>query len=213
MISGFVICMSGWDRSPRAFLASRAGRLYPAFWACVLITTAVMTWFPLTEGIPLPHGLTGGDVAVNLTMLAAPLNVPYVDTIYWTLWYELRFYLLFMVMIALGLTRGRVLALGVGWLAASVVVPAGVPLAELVMPQYAPYFVAGMTFYLIRRHGMALPRGLLLAASCLLWGIGAYLYRFRSETGGIILAVGAAILMLYSGFLSGSLSQKYNEDH
>ncbi|WP_232323714.1 acyltransferase family protein [Catenuloplanes japonicus] len=94
MISGFVICMSGWDRTPRAFLASRAGRLYPAFWACVLITAAVMTLFPLTEGIPLPHGLTGSDVAVNLTMLAEPLNVPYVDTVYWTLWYELRFYLL-----------------------------------------------------------------------------------------------------------------------
>ena len=36
-------------------------------------------------------------MAVNLTMLAAPLNVPYVDTVYWTLWYEARFYLLIAV--------------------------------------------------------------------------------------------------------------------
>lgn len=199
MISGFVICMSGWHRSPRAFLASRAGRLYPAFWACVLITAAVMTRFPLTEGIPLPHGLTGGDVAVNLTMLAAPLNVPYVDTVYWTLWYELRFYLLFTVVIALGLTRGRVLALGVGWLAASVVIPAGVPLAELVMPQFAPYFVAGMTFYLIRRHGMTLPLGLLLAAS---WVISLVRVRERvlSTNPGFPVPVGPGLLIITLGF-------------
>ena len=30
--------MSGWGRTVREFAASRAARLYPAFWACVLIT-------------------------------------------------------------------------------------------------------------------------------------------------------------------------------
>ncbi|GAA2576967.1 acyltransferase [Winogradskya consettensis] len=176
MISGFVICMSGWGRSPRSFLASRAARLYPAFWACVLLTTAVMTLFPLTDGIPLPHDLTAGDIGVNLTMLAEPLNVPYVDTVYWTLWYELRFYLLFAVVIAFGLTRGRLLALGAAWLIASVVIPGDVPLAELVMPQFAPYFVAGTTLYLIRRHGPSLPLWTLLAAS---WVISLFRVRER----------------------------------
>ncbi|WP_306213456.1 acyltransferase family protein [Actinoplanes sp. RD1] len=168
MISGFVIGMSGWDRGPRDFLASRVARLYPAFWACVLITSAVMIVFPLTEGIPLPHGLTGADIAVNLTMLAEPLNVPSVDTVYWTLWYELRFYALFTVLVLAGPTRGRVVVLGACWLAASVAVPAGTPLAELVMPQFAPYFVAGMTIHLLRRYGPALPLWALLAAAWVL---------------------------------------------
>lgn len=176
MISGFVICMSGWDRSPRDFLASRAARLYPAFWACVLITAVVMTFLPLTDGIPLPHGLTGADIAVNLTMLAKPLNVPYVDTVYWTLWYELRFYALFTILVLIGLTRRRVVVIGAGWLVVSVVVPAEAPLAELVMPQFAPYFVAGITIYLIRRHGPALPLWVLLAAS---WALSLVRVRER----------------------------------
>ncbi|MDP9799443.1 peptidoglycan/LPS O-acetylase OafA/YrhL [Catenuloplanes nepalensis] len=167
MISGFVICMSGWGQNLRGFVASRAGRLYPAFWACVLITATVMVLFPVTTGVPLPHGLTGSDVAVNLTMLAGPLSVPYVDTVYWTLWNELRFYAIFAVLVLAGVTRGRVLTLCAVWLAASVVVPPGVPLAELVMPRFAPYFVAGMTLYLIRRSGPSLPVWLLLAATWL----------------------------------------------
>jgi peptidoglycan/LPS O-acetylase OafA/YrhL len=176
MISGFVICLSGWDRTPREFLASRAARLYPAFWACVLITTAVMTVLPLTEGIPLPHGLTGADIAVNVTMLAKPLNVPDVDTVYWTLWYELRFYALFAILILIGLTRRRVVVTGAGWLVVSIVVPAGAPLAELVMPEFAPYFVAGITIYLIRRHGPRLPLWALLAAC---WAVSPFRVRER----------------------------------
>ena len=176
MISGFVICMSGWDRTPRDFLASRAARLYPAFWACVLITTAVMTVLPLTGGIPLPHGLTATDIAVNLTMLAEPLNVPYVDTVYWTLWYELRFYALFAILILIGPTRRRVIAIGAGWLVLAVLVPAGAPLAELVMPQFAPYFVAGITIYLVRRHGPAWPLWALLAAA---WALSLFRVRER----------------------------------
>jgi peptidoglycan/LPS O-acetylase OafA/YrhL len=176
MISGFVICMSGWDRTPRDFIASRAARLLPAFWACVLITTAVMTCLPLTDGLPLPHGLTAADIAVNLTMLAEPLNVPYVDTVYWTLWYELRFYALFAILVLIGPTRRRVIAIGAGWLVLAVLVPAEAPLAELVMPQFAPYFVAGITIYLIRRHGPAWPLWALLAAA---WALSLVRVRER----------------------------------
>ncbi|MGO4424485.1 acyltransferase family protein, partial [Streptomyces sp. MCAF7] len=41
VISGFVICMSGWGRPLRSFFASRVSRLYPAYWAAILIVTAV----------------------------------------------------------------------------------------------------------------------------------------------------------------------------
>ncbi|WP_305787893.1 acyltransferase family protein [Symbioplanes lichenis] len=174
--SGRIAAALRWDRSPREFAAARVARLFPAFWVCVLITTAVMTLFPLTEGIPLPHGLTGADIAVNLTMLAEPLKVPYVDTVYWTLWYELRFYALFAVLVLAGLTRRRVVVLSAGWLAAAVAVPAGTPLAELVMPQFAPYFVAGLTLHLMRRHGPSPALWALLAAS---WGLGLVRVRER----------------------------------
>jgi peptidoglycan/LPS O-acetylase OafA/YrhL len=40
IISGFVICMSGWGRSVADFAASRVARLFPAYWFAILATTA-----------------------------------------------------------------------------------------------------------------------------------------------------------------------------
>ncbi|CAM5706014.1 Acyltransferase OS=Streptomyces fumanus OX=67302 GN=GCM10018772_42710 PE=4 SV=1 [Streptomyces fumanus] len=41
VISGFVICMSGWGRPLRSFFASRAARLLPAYWVAVVLVAAV----------------------------------------------------------------------------------------------------------------------------------------------------------------------------
>lgn len=40
LISGFVICMSCWGRSPAQFAVSRLGRLFPVYWAVVLLIVA-----------------------------------------------------------------------------------------------------------------------------------------------------------------------------
>ncbi|MET0494532.1 MAG: acyltransferase [Actinoplanes sp.] len=153
LVSGFVICMSGWGRTVREFTASRVARLFPAFWVCVIVTAVVVTVVPVSSGVPV-SGVPGlGDVAVNLTMLAEPLNSPLVDTVYWTLWVELRFYLIFACLIGGGLSDRRVRLFGTAWLGAAVVLPAfpGAFLSEIVMPDFAPYFVAGMTMFLLRR--------------------------------------------------------------
>jgi len=153
LISGFVICLSAWGRTVREFAASRVARLYPAFWAGVLATAVVVAVAPVTTGVPV-SGVPGvRDVLVNLTMLPEPLNTPLVDTVYWTLWVELRFYLIVACLIGTGLTDRRVRVLGTVWLVAAVVLPAfpDAPLREVVMPDFAPYFVAGMTMFLLRR--------------------------------------------------------------
>ncbi|WIM93506.1 acyltransferase [Actinoplanes oblitus] len=154
LISGFVILMSGWGRTVRQFAASRAARLYPAFWAGVLITTVVTAVLPIDGGLPFARLPGRGDVLVNLTMLAEPLNTPLVDTVYWTLWCELRFYLIVACLIAGGLTDRRVKVFATGWLLAALVLPAfpGAVLAQVVMPDFAPYFIAGMTMFLLRRN-------------------------------------------------------------
>nr|WP_308129416.1 acyltransferase family protein [Actinoplanes polyasparticus] len=105
LISGFVILMSGWGRTVREFAASRAARLYPAFWASVVITTVVTAVLSITGGLPFSSQSDTGDVLINMTMLAEPLNTPLVDTVYWTLWVELRFYLLTACLLAAGFTR------------------------------------------------------------------------------------------------------------
>ncbi|MFG1605039.1 acyltransferase family protein [Actinoplanes sp. NPDC049265] len=178
LISGFVILMSGWGRTVREFAASRAARLYPAFWACVLLTTVVTAVLPISGGLPFPRAAEGGDVLVNLTMLAEPLNTPLVDTVYWTLWYEMRFYLVVAVLIAGGLTDRRVKLFGAGWLLAAIAMPAfpGAWLDDVVMPRFAPYFIAGMTMFLLRRNPRDRSLWVLLAGC---WLVSLHLVHLR----------------------------------
>jgi peptidoglycan/LPS O-acetylase OafA/YrhL len=160
LISGFVICMSSWGRGLADFFVSRAARLYPAYWAAVLLTTAVLTIWPVVRKPGQPQ-----DVLVNLTMLQQPLGVPLVDAVYWTLWAELRFYLLFAVVVYFGVNYRRVVLFCALWTVASVLAPAADSklLNLVVMPVYAPYFIAGIALYLIYRFGSTL----------MLWGIVA----------------------------------------
>ncbi len=165
VISGFVICLSAWGRTPGAFFRSRAIRLFPAYWAAVLLTFAVVSLWPVVRG---PVGLS--DALLNLTMLQEPLGVRSVDPVYWTLWAEARFYLLFAVVVWRGLTYRRAMIFCAGWLIAAVLaVEADLPLlTTIAQPQYAPYFVAGIAFFLIHRFGSHLATWGLVVVSFLL---------------------------------------------
>ncbi|MFG3546880.1 acyltransferase family protein [Streptomyces sp. NPDC047725] len=149
VISGFVICMSGWGRSLTSFVASRASRLLPAYWAAVILVTAVFA-LPVVAY----EAVSPSDALVNLTMLQQPLGADRVLGVCWTLWVEVRFYALFAVCVVLpGVNRRRVLMFCAGWLLASALAQAAhEPLLELVlMPEYAPFFVGGVGLYLVHR--------------------------------------------------------------
>ncbi|MFF9374123.1 acyltransferase family protein [Streptomyces griseoluteus] len=158
LISGFVICMSAWGRSPRDFFISRVTRLYPMYWIGVLVSAAVIYSFSTPLGHPNPR-----LVFANLTMLQKPLGVANLDAVYWTLWPELCFYLTFSVVVWMGLTYTRVAVFCGIWTVAAVLAPAAhLPLMTvLVNPTSAPFFIAGMAFYLMYR----------FRATPLLWGI------------------------------------------
>ncbi|WP_327355663.1 acyltransferase family protein [Streptomyces sp. NBC_01304] len=152
LISGFVICMSTWGKTLRDFVRSRVVRLFPAYWFCVLLTGAVL----LVPGLPVDGDRpTVSTILTNLTMVQDPLGVAEVDHSYWTLWAELRFYLLFAVVAWLGVNSRRVLAFCWVWTAAVVLAgDSGIPLlSTLANPGYAPLFISGIAFYLIRRDG------------------------------------------------------------
>ncbi|MEV7009073.1 acyltransferase [Streptosporangium sp. NPDC051022] len=155
MISGFVILMSIWGRSLGAFALSRLVRLYPAYWVSVAAVAAV---YGLTAATALDPKLSLRDYLVNLTMFQRAAGVTDANGVYWSLWAELRFYLLISILVIVGVTFARCLVFMGVWLLAAVA--AGVlGLAEnewvqlIVMPKYAPYFVAGMAFYLMTRFG------------------------------------------------------------
>ncbi len=152
MISGFVILLTASKRDAVGFVRSRITRLYPAFWAAVTLT-AVAAFF------------IGGDrfhvslsqYVTNLTMLGQQLGVEYTDGVYWSLFVELKFYLLVFVVLLANQIRNAKPLLGV-WLALSLflsMVDAPRVVTALLMPDYAPYFIAGAMFYLIRSEGVS----------------------------------------------------------
>jgi peptidoglycan/LPS O-acetylase OafA/YrhL len=155
LISGFVIGMSSWNRSLGDFFTSRVSRLYPAYWACVLITALVVTVAPVTVGVPVAGEPGLREVVANLTMLQEPLGLSSVDTVYWTLFVELRFYLLIAVLVAFGLTYRRMVLFCAVWMTVTVLSPmlGSRAVQVLAIPEYAPYFIAGVAMFLIHRFG------------------------------------------------------------
>ncbi|MCX5050409.1 MULTISPECIES: acyltransferase [unclassified Streptomyces] len=172
VISGFVICMSCWGRTPRQFFVSRVIRLYPAYWFAIAFTTAVVLAVPGVWG-----RLKLRDVLLNLTMLQSGSGVASVDGVYWTLWSELRFYLLFMIVVATGLTYRKVVIFCCVWGAAAMLAPvAKFHLLTLAAnPDGAWFFIAGLALYLMHRFGQDL----------LLWGILAMAWLMGQRQLGI----------------------------
>lgn len=149
VISGFVICMSGWGRPLRSFFASRASRLLPSYWVAVLLVTAVFALPPVVY-----QAVSPSDALLNLTLLQQPLGVDRVLGVCWTLWAEIRFYALFALCVVLpGANRQRVILFCAVWtLAAAIAEGANEPLLDLVlMPEYAPFFIGGIGLYLVHR--------------------------------------------------------------
>lgn len=150
LISGFVICMSSWGREVGAFFASRVARLFPAYLFAVGLTAIVVAIWP---GFSL--NTNTGNILANFTMLEIPLGDRPVDSVYWTLFAELRFYLLFAIVVWRGLTYQRAVGFCVLWTTASIIVPTFAPnfAGQVLVSQYSSYFVAGIAFYLMYRFG------------------------------------------------------------
>ncbi|RPE39381.1 peptidoglycan/LPS O-acetylase OafA/YrhL [Streptomyces sp. Ag109_O5-1] len=162
-ISGFVICMSCWGRTPAQFTVSRIARLFPAYWCAVLLVVALVLVSRIGQW-PAATRIDPRTVLGNLTMAPGPLGVELVDRVGWTLWVEARFYLLMAVLLVFGLSYRRVVIFCGGWLLAGVIaLELHSPLLdELVLPRYTGLFVAGIVLYLMRRFGQSLLLWLLL---------------------------------------------------
>jgi peptidoglycan/LPS O-acetylase OafA/YrhL len=157
VISGFVVLMSAWDRGPSGFAVSRMVRLYPAYWVALTLT-AIVSALAGNDRFPV----TFWQYLANLTMLNSLVDVPNVDVVYWTLWAELRFYAIVLLLVVVGPTRRRVLTALWVWLAATAILetgqlPPGVSAAAdlVVQSQFSHYFVAGMALFLVHRFGLS----------------------------------------------------------
>lgn len=168
VISGFVILMSAREREPGRFFISRFTRLMPAYWFGVLATSLAILVFN-QKGF----SVTWPQVLVNLTMLQSGFGVGHVDGVYWTLWLELQFYAVILILCALGwLKHIRHLLLMVLLLSiwALSIPPEQQPRTwgnpfEVAFPHWWGYFACGCTFYLCRRDGVGLYTIILLGLS------------------------------------------------
>lgn len=157
IISGFVILMTAYGRSLPSFVASRISRLYPAYWAAVILTVILQAFW---DG---GRQVDAVDALMNLTMLQEAWDITNVQGAFWTLWVELKFYLLIgFLMVLGGLTRHRVLAFTLLWPVIAELTRAtdAELLTSLLIPSWAPYFAGGMLLYLLHREGPDLLVGL-----------------------------------------------------
>ncbi|MEY9841883.1 acyltransferase family protein [Streptacidiphilus sp. EB103A] len=177
IISGFVICMSTWGKSVGTFVTSRVVRLFPAYWVAVLLTALVLSFVPVIWGDDT-HSPSIDKILTNLSMANVPINVADVDPVYWSLWAEMRFYVLFGILVAFGLTYRRVLAFCGGWAVLTLVASqANFGLLNvIVQPTYSWYFIAGIVIYLMYRY----------RPNLMLWGMLGFCWLMAQHSVGSV---------------------------
>lgn len=197
MISGFVILWTGMTKNTTEFIASRVSRLYPTYWACV-----VLTWI----AIALSHQhLTLSTVLANLTMFPGIFRAPLVDSVYWTLSIEIKFYVLVFLLIVVRQMH-RIERWLAGWLALSLgeaMMPGTSWLRQLTLEGYSTYFIAGALLYLMRTHGANRTTLSALAVSLALGlrhGIYAALNAVHSSNAHVALIADIVVLIEYGVF-------------
>lgn len=101
VISGFVIFMTlERTQRPLDFVVARLARLYPVYWAAMVLTVGGV----MLSGVP-DYRPTIGQIAVNLTMWQSLFLVPDVEGAYWTLYVELCFYAVMLALFCLNQLR------------------------------------------------------------------------------------------------------------
>ena len=200
LISGFVIFMT-LDRTRTAadFAVSRFSRLFPAYWAAMAITAAVIYILGMPE-----QRIPARDLVANLTMVQDLFGFQQLDGSYWTLQIELFFYAQMLGWYALGLLP-RIHWIVLGWLTLAVVYAETVQhhvhfsyyLRELLILRHIPFFALGILFYrrYTRRDGLV--RDLALMALSLL--------AIRIADAPVFFVVALVCCAIFAAFVAGGL--------
>ena len=156
IISGFVILMTlERVKTVGEFALHRFARLYPAYWLSVVVAGCFLL---------LTHQASIGQAALNATMLQGFFGHSDLVDPYWTLAFELWFYVLMAILFAFNQLK-NLECLALIWLAvmfafrAVMIFGRGTGLYWnwqfhlLAMPQFGHLFIAGMMIYRARSHG------------------------------------------------------------
>lgn len=195
LISGFVIFLSASGRDASAFAAGRAMRLYPAYWAGLVLTSVTLLVTAQTDLIELlPRFLA------NFTMVPAAFGQRQLDGVYWTLTLELLFYALVFLFL---LVRRRSWLdtffplWAIGMLATTLFAPrvAALPLCG----DLFTLFAGGAIIAMISRSGWTALRALGLIAS-VIGGVVATIRQAESSGDGAAtnpVVLGVVVVLLF----------------
>ena len=164
-LSGYFLLMLGSRVHGVAdYLVSRFSRLFPAYWAAMLVSYAAISAF----GLP-GRERTASELAANLSMLQEYFAVPHVDGAYWSLTLEITFYGAILLLLLTRQVHRAPLWIACGLatcVAAWIIEQFGIALPWrlhlLALLDTFPFFALGMGFYLLvttptrRRHLLTL---------------------------------------------------------
>jgi peptidoglycan/LPS O-acetylase OafA/YrhL len=184
IISGFVIFMSLLKvNSSRDFIINRVSRLYPTYWACVIITFAVILFSCLNNEEKIPFGQFLG----NLTMFQYYFRIKNLDGAYWTMIIEMIFYIGILFLYHFKILKnikiiGIVLTVGI----ATLVTFFPGPLVQKVLGyiplmQFIALFFSGIIFYEIYTTKKSLGLNYTILIICLICQIGMFHNSGRSN--------------------------------
>lgn len=189
IISGFVIFMSLEKASSlREFAGNRFARLYPAYWACVILTYTLMQIYYQFNVIDYEK-VHWRQLLANLTMFQHYIGMPDIDGPYWTLLVELNFYILMGLLYKLRLLRYiEILGTGASLVFVFLSYNIGYPSIKFlfsILPvmHYFPLFFMGMLCYKIYNGQGSKPVILTLILVCTL----SQCLMFESTGRGIFL--------------------------
>ncbi|TDD61222.1 hypothetical protein E1263_08540 [Kribbella antibiotica] len=151
LISGFVVLRTAWNRTPGSFLRSRITRIVPAYWVVLSLTAVVSVLFGAGR-----YPVSGLQYVANLTLLNPLVNQPNIDPGYWTLFAEVRFYLIIAILLFFVATPRRVGIVAWSWLGLTAIYETGLLPTQvdlLLNTRYSHYFIAGMALAMIHRFG------------------------------------------------------------
>lgn len=155
MLSGFLIFLNLKEEDTALkFLYKKVIRLYPTYWAAIFLTTLSNT-FLLPERVR-PFS----TILVNFTMVQRFFDIENVDTVYWTLYYELLFYIIIAIAISLGKRKDIKGISPIVWyiFMGFVIIFSKIRLnnldykgiewmSKLIMPRYIHMFIVGIMLY------------------------------------------------------------------
>lgn len=210
MISGFVILLSVEHHKINVFIKARVIRLYPVYWFCLLLTIVIIVFFGQPE-----NQIGWKQFILNLTMVQKKLGADHVDPSYWTLWIEMKFYILVCVYLFLRNVKSFNNDFFVfSWLILASIVSFFTKddnflvdvLYKVFIVSYSFYFIAGMIFFKIFTKGI-LKKYIFGLFTCLVFAIfhelknSDYLGRNMSTVLSEEIVVGVIILMFLAMFL------------